>query len=87
MAYSVVSALVGALILSLTLVPLLCSVMLKKNLPEKENFIVLAAKRWYEPALAWALGQQEDRARHRGRLARRQPRAGAAASAASSCPS
>ncbi len=55
MAYSVVSALIGALILSLTLVPLLCAVMLKKNLPEKENFIVRAAKRWYEPSLHWAL--------------------------------
>jgi cobalt-zinc-cadmium resistance protein CzcA len=55
MAYSVVSALVGALILSLTLVPLLCSVMLKRNLPEQENFIVRAAKRAYAPALAWAL--------------------------------
>jgi cobalt-zinc-cadmium resistance protein CzcA len=55
MAYSVVSALVGALVLSLTLVPLLCALMLKKNLPEKENFIVHGAKRAYEPALAWAL--------------------------------
>ena len=55
MAYSVVSALVGALILSLTLVPLLCSTLLKKNLPERENFLVLAAKRYYAPALAWAL--------------------------------
>src|SRR5213078_664211 len=55
MAYSVVSALIGALILSLTLVPLLCSVMLKRNLPEKDNFIVRSAKRAYAPALAWAL--------------------------------
>src|ERR1700682_2708277 len=55
MAYSVVSALVGALILSLTLVPLLCAVMLKKNLPEHENLIVRTAKRVYAPALAWAL--------------------------------
>src|SRR3954465_12037736 len=45
MAYSVVSALVGALILSLTLVPLLCAVLLKRNLPEKENFVVHAARR------------------------------------------
>ena len=59
MAYSVVSALVGALVLSLTLVPLLCSVMLKKNLPEKENFIVHAARGVYEPALAWALGHKK----------------------------
>jgi len=55
MAYSVVSALVGALILSLTLVPLLCSVMLRRNLPEEENFIVRTAKRYYAPALAWCL--------------------------------
>jgi len=55
MAYSVVSALIGALILSLTLVPLLCSVMLKRNLPEEENFLVRGAKRYYAPALAWCL--------------------------------
>jgi cobalt-zinc-cadmium resistance protein CzcA len=55
MAYSVVSALIGALILSLTLVPLLCSAMLKRNLPEKENFLVRAARGVYEPSLAWAL--------------------------------
>src|SRR6266850_550864 len=55
MAYSVVSALVGALILSLTLVPLLSAVMLKKNLPERENFVVRGAKSLYEPALQWAL--------------------------------
>src|SRR3954470_15334263 len=55
MAYSVVSALVGALILSLTLVPLLCAVLLKRNLPEKDNAIVRFAKRVYAPALAWSL--------------------------------
>ncbi|HEX9397774.1 MAG TPA: CusA/CzcA family heavy metal efflux RND transporter, partial [Burkholderiales bacterium] len=55
MAYSVVSALVGALILSLTLVPLLCAVMLKKKLPEEDNALVRFAKRVYAPALAWAL--------------------------------
>jgi cobalt-zinc-cadmium resistance protein CzcA len=59
MAYSVVSALVGALILSLTLVPLLCAVMLKKNLPEKDNLLVQGAKRYYEPALTWALGRKK----------------------------
>src|SRR5437773_1409823 len=58
MAYSVVSALIGALILSLTLVPLLSAVMLKKNLPEQENFLVRGAKLLYEPALGWALGHR-----------------------------
>jgi len=56
MAYSVVSALVGALVLSLTLVPLLCAVGLKKNLPEQENWLVRTAKRLYAPSLDWALG-------------------------------
>ncbi|HEX2565380.1 MAG TPA: CusA/CzcA family heavy metal efflux RND transporter [Burkholderiales bacterium] len=58
MAYSVVSALIGALVLSLTLVPLLCAVLLKRNLPEKENFVVHAARRLYEPSLAWALSHR-----------------------------
>jgi cobalt-zinc-cadmium resistance protein CzcA len=57
MAYSVVFALIGALILSLTLVPLLAAVMLKKKLPEEENRLVRAAKRVYQPALERALGR------------------------------
>src|SRR5256886_15259475 len=31
------------------------SVMLRKNLPEQENFVVRGAKSLYEPALQWAL--------------------------------
>ena len=56
MAYSVVFALIGALVLSLTLVPLLASAMLRKRLPEEDNRLVRAAKRLYEPALDKALG-------------------------------
>ncbi|HEY7238740.1 MAG TPA: CusA/CzcA family heavy metal efflux RND transporter [Burkholderiales bacterium] len=56
MAYSVVFALIGALILSLTLVPLLASAMLRKKLPEEDNRLVRAAKRLYAPALDKALG-------------------------------
>src|SRR5262249_41610673 len=55
MAYSVVSALVGALVLSLTLVPLLASRMLKTNLPHEENWLTRTAKRLYQPSLSWAL--------------------------------
>jgi len=55
MAWTVVSALVGSLIFSLTLVPLLCYFLLRKRLSEKENFIVRACKRIYQPALEWAL--------------------------------
>lgn len=59
MAWSVTSALVGSLILSLTLVPLLCLWMLKKNLPEGENALVHACKRVYEPVLVWALQRKK----------------------------
>src|SRR5437879_11801577 len=55
MAWSVTSALVGSLIMSLTLVPLLCLWMLRKNLPERENALVHACKRVYEPVLYWAI--------------------------------
>ena len=59
MAWSVTSALVGSLILSLTLVPLLCLWMLKKNLPERENALVHACKRVYEPVLVWATSNKK----------------------------
>src|SRR5512138_3797942 len=57
MAYSVVFALIGALVLSLTLVPLLATAMLRKKLPEEDNRLVRAAKRFYAPALEKALGR------------------------------
>jgi heavy metal efflux system protein len=55
MALSVVAALIGSLIFSLTLVPLLCSWMLKRNLPHGDNRIVTAAKNIYQPVLEWSL--------------------------------
>ena len=58
MAYSVTSALVVSLIISLTLVPLLCWLLLCKNLPEHENWLVHRCKSVYEPALRWALAHR-----------------------------
>lgn len=55
MAWSVTSALVGSLVLALSLVPLLCLLLLKKNLPHEDNRLVRACKRVYTPALEWAL--------------------------------
>lgn len=55
MAYTVTSALVGSLLFSLTLVPLLCFFLLRKQLPEKENLLVSVCKRGYRPMLTWAL--------------------------------
>jgi cobalt-zinc-cadmium resistance protein CzcA len=55
MALSVVAALIGSLIFSLTLVPLLAYWMLKKGLPHGDNSLVAWCKRVYTPALDWAL--------------------------------
>jgi cobalt-zinc-cadmium resistance protein CzcA len=57
MAWTVTSALVGSLLFSLTLVPLLCWLLLRKNLPHGENFIMRIASRRYEPILRGALGR------------------------------
>ncbi len=55
MALSVTTALVGSLIFSLTLVPLLAYWMLRKKLPHGDNRIVATSKRLYAPVLDWAL--------------------------------
>src|SRR5262245_20051021 len=58
MAWTVTSALVGSLIFSLTLVPLLCSWFLRRGLAHEENALVRACHRVYEPVLAWALARR-----------------------------
>ncbi len=55
MALSVTTALVGSLIFSLTLVPLLAYWMLRKKLPHGDNRVVAWSKRMYAPVLDWAL--------------------------------
>ena len=55
MAYTVVSALIGSLIFSLTLVPLLCLFLLGKSGVNEENGLVRLCKRAYRPLLARAL--------------------------------
>lgn len=58
MAWTVTSALVGSLLLSLTLVPLLCYFGLRRKIPHEDNFLVRACKAWYGPALDWALARR-----------------------------
>ncbi|MGV1044991.1 efflux RND transporter permease subunit [Limnohabitans sp.] len=58
MALSVTAALIGALIFSLTLVPLLAYWMLRKKLPHHDNRVVAKSKQLYKPALNWALGHR-----------------------------
>jgi cobalt-zinc-cadmium resistance protein CzcA len=57
MALSVTTALVGSLIFSLTLVPLLAYWMLRKGIPHGDNGLVTRAKAIYEPVLNWAIEQ------------------------------
>jgi cobalt-zinc-cadmium resistance protein CzcA len=55
MALAVMLALGGALVLALTLMPALCSLLLRGNIHEGDNFLVRFAKRLYEPTLHAAL--------------------------------
>ena len=55
MAWSVTSALVGSLVLALSLVPLLCLLLLRKKIPHEDNALVRFCKQAYTPALAWAI--------------------------------
>ena len=55
MAFTVIFALSGALILSLTLVPALCALFLREPKVERENPIVEWLKRCYEPLLRWTM--------------------------------
>lgn len=55
MAIAVMLALVGALVLALTLMPTLCSWFLRGEISEKDGWVVRTAKAIYTPLLAWAL--------------------------------
>ncbi|MBL8450178.1 MAG: CusA/CzcA family heavy metal efflux RND transporter [Dechloromonas sp.] len=51
MAFTVVTALVGAMILSVTFIPAAVALFMDAPVAEKENALMQAAKRWYEPVL------------------------------------
>ncbi len=55
MALTVIYALVGALLLALTLMPVLCSYFLRGRIAEEDNLVVRFAKAVYRPTLAAAL--------------------------------
>ncbi len=59
MALSVTTALIGSLIFSLTLVPLLAFWILRKKLPHGDNRVVKTSKRIYEPVLDWAMNSRK----------------------------
>ena len=55
MALTVVFALVGSMVLSLTVMPVLASLVLKKGHREKESWLIRVLKRGYRPILDWTL--------------------------------
>jgi cobalt-zinc-cadmium resistance protein CzcA len=55
MAFTVVTALVGAMILSVTFIPAAVALFIGTKVAEKENILMRMAKLWYEPALAYVM--------------------------------
>jgi len=58
MALTVIFALAGSMILSLTLMPVLASLVLRKREVHKDPALVRALQRVYRPVLGWALSQR-----------------------------
>jgi cobalt-zinc-cadmium resistance protein CzcA len=57
MALTVVFALAGSLLLSLTFVPAALTFVLRGRVSESESPLVRYAKRWYRPALGWTMSR------------------------------
>jgi len=55
LAYTMGFALGGALLFTLTLVPLLCRLLLNKNVRERKNPLVSGIEKIYAPALTWSM--------------------------------
>jgi cobalt-zinc-cadmium resistance protein CzcA len=55
MAFTVIAALIGAMILSITFVPAAVALLLSGKISEKENFVIRSSKQIYEPLLKMAL--------------------------------
>lgn len=51
MAFTVVAALAGAMVLSVTFIPAAVALFIGERVGEKENFLLAVAKRWYAPLL------------------------------------
>lgn len=58
MAFTVVIALIGAMILSITFIPAAVALFIGDKVAEKENALMHAAKRWYAPALDYVMGNK-----------------------------
>ncbi|MFA6954328.1 MAG: CusA/CzcA family heavy metal efflux RND transporter [Thermoanaerobaculia bacterium] len=59
MAFTVIAALIGAMILSITFVPAMVAMLLRGKISEKENAIVRWIRLRYEPTLDWVLTRRK----------------------------
>ncbi len=59
MAFTVVTALVGAMIFSVTFIPAAVAVFLSGKVSEKENIIMVGCKKVYTPLLNWAMNHNK----------------------------
>ena len=55
MAFTVAFAMLGSLVVALTIVPVFAALVLKRHAGEEDNFLVRFLKRIYRPILGWAL--------------------------------
>ena len=58
MAFTVVTALFGAMILSVTFIPAAVALFIGNRVSEKESFLIQWAKRGYAPFLAWVMANR-----------------------------
>jgi heavy metal efflux system protein len=58
MAFTFMAALLGALLLSVTVMPVMCSLLLTRGIKEKETWFVRFVKRGYAPVLTWSMRRQ-----------------------------
>jgi len=58
MAFTVVIALLGAMILSVTFVPAAVALFMGRSVVEKESRVMHAARRWYAPCLRYAMANR-----------------------------
>ncbi|WP_420473662.1 CusA/CzcA family heavy metal efflux RND transporter [Noviherbaspirillum sp. ST9] len=58
MAFTVVIALIGAMILSITFIPAAVALFIRGKIAEKENVLMQGARRWYAPALDAAMANK-----------------------------
>ncbi|WP_016703635.1 efflux RND transporter permease subunit [Pseudomonas chlororaphis] len=58
MAFTVVIALLGAMILSVTFVPAAIALFVAGKVKEEENFVMRGARRGYEPVLRWVMNHR-----------------------------